>query len=130
MKILLTIFTLVFTLMLSTTSFAEWTSSVIGFEGDTLYVDVETIRKHDGYVYYWSLIDFLKPSPQGYLSSGRYHQVDCEIFRIKVLSYVFHQQPMGRDVGDSHSPKNPEWKYPPPGSMDEVLLQQVCRFTQ
>jgi hypothetical protein len=130
MKTLLTIFTLVFTLMFSSTSFAKWTEAVIGVEGDIYYVDIETIRKHDGYVYFWSLMDYLRPSPQGQLSVKKYHQVDCEIIRMKVLSYVFHQQPMGRDAGETSSPKNPEWKYPPPGSVEEVLLQQVCRVTE
>ena len=130
MKTLLTIFTLVFTLMFSSTSFAKWTEAVIGVEGDIYYVDIETIRKHDGYVYFWSLMDYLKPSPQGHLSTEQYWQGDCKIFRMQVLSYVFHQQPMGRDIGETYSPENPEWVYPRPSSLDEVLLQQVCRVTE
>ena len=61
MKTLLTIFTLAFTLMFSSTSFAEWTKVNKSVIGNTYYVDFERIKKHDGYIYYWEVIDFLKP---------------------------------------------------------------------
>ena len=48
MKILLTIFTLAFTLMFSSTSFAEWTEVSKNIRGDTFYVDFERIRKAMG----------------------------------------------------------------------------------
>ena len=58
MKTLLTITTLVFTLMLSSTSFAEWTEvSNNMVEQNTYFVDFERIRKVDGFVYFWDLTD-------------------------------------------------------------------------
>ena len=94
---------------------------------DTYYVDFERIRKVDGYVYYWMLIDFLKPiTSEMLLSSKMYNQGDCKLFRLKTLSFVHHKQPMGRDTGDSNSPKNPEWVYPPPNSSHETILKAVC----
>jgi len=53
MKTLLTIFTLIFTLMFSSSSFAGWTAIDKDAVG-TDYVDFERIRKHDGFVYYWT----------------------------------------------------------------------------
>ena len=126
MKFLLTIFTLVFTVMFSSTSFAEWTKVSESVSGNTFYVDFERIRKHGGYVYFWMLGDHLKPSKHGILSIKYYRQGDCKLFRVKPLSYVFHKQPMGRDTGDSKNRKNPEWKYPSPNSVDEELLKLVC----
>ena len=126
MKTLLTISTLVFTVMFSSTSFAEWTKLARNAGGDDLYVDFERIRKHSGYVYYWELLDRLKPSSSGDLSSKAYVQGDCELFRVKRLSYVFHKQPMGRDAGDSATDKNPEWHYPSPNSLNEIILESVC----
>ena len=130
MKTLLTIFTLVFTLMFSSTSFAEWTEVSKNIRGDTFYVDFERIRKHGGYVYYWDLLDYVTPTETGRLSSSSYNQGDCEIFRIRTLSHISHNQPMGRDVGETYTPKNPEWVYPRRGSVDEGILQRVCRFTE
>ena len=131
MKILLTISTLAFTLMFSSTSFAEWTEVSKNIRGDTFYVDFERIRKVDGYVYYWQLTDLLKPTQElGVLSAEIYHEGDCNLFRFKVLSNVFHQQSMGRDVGKTFSPKNPEWEYPRPTSVTEIVLNTVCRVAE
>jgi len=129
MKILLTIFTLVFTLMFSSTSFAEWTEVGKSEDGTTFYVDFERIRKHDGYVYFWFLLDH-KLDEYGDLSFKRYQQGDCDLFRYKVLQYVYHKQPMGRDVGEMSEPHNKDWRYPPPYSGDETTLKQVCRITE
>ncbi|MBI37020.1 MAG: hypothetical protein CL568_05495 [Alphaproteobacteria bacterium] len=127
MKKLTLIFTLIFsTVMFSSTSFAGWTKVSKNVSGDTFYVDFERIRKHGGYVYFWGLSDYLKPTETGLLSGKRYHQGDCKLFRFKKLSYSFHNEPMGRDTGDSFSPKNPEWKYPPPNSSMEEILKTVC----
>ena len=127
MKKLTLIFTLlVSTVMFSSPSYAEWAKVTEGVKsGNTFYVDFERIRKHDGYVYFWSLTDRLKPY-LGTLSVKIYNQGDCKLFRFKKLSYVFHNQPMGRGTGDSSSPKNPEWIYPSPNSVDEGILKSVC----
>ena len=117
---------LTFSVMFSSTSSAEWTRLGESVDGTTFYVDYERIRKHGGYVYFWMLGDYLKPTKFENFSSKRYQQGDCKLFRLKFLSYVHHKQPMGRDTGDSYSPKNPEWIYPPPNSIDEYILKSVC----
>ena len=116
---------LTFTVMFSSTSYAGWTR-VVSAGGNTHYVDFERIRKHDGYVYYWMLQDYLKPNEYGYLSGESYTQGDCELFRVKWLSYVHHKQPMGRDVGEANSPNDPEWVYPGPNTGLEAILKYVC----
>ena len=94
--------------------------------GDIFYVDFERIRKVDGYVYYWMLSDYLKPSPYGDLSYKTYNQGDCKLFRYKTLTGVSHKEPMGGGTGDSISPENPEWIYLPPNSVIETTLKSVC----
>ena len=95
-------------------------------EGDTFYVGYDRIRKHDGYVYWWGLLDYLKPDKWGDLSSKTYHQGDCKLFRIKYLSFSYHKEPMGRGIGEISSPKNQEWQYPPPHSVIETILKSIC----
>ena len=126
MKFLLTIFTIVFTIMFSSSSFAEWTRLGKNIDGNTIYVDFEGVRKHGGFVYWWDLIDYLKPTKSGKLSDKTYNEGDCELFRFQRLSFVFHDQPMGRDTGNSFSPKKTEWEYPSPGTVNEKILKQVC----
>jgi hypothetical protein len=91
---------------------------------NTFYVDFEIIRKHDGFVYWWELGDYLKPQ-MGYLSAKSYNQGDCKLFRLKVLSYSWHKEPMGGGTGITvNIPDN--WRYPNPKSIDEYKLKSVC----
>jgi hypothetical protein len=108
MKTLLTIFTLVFTLMFSSTSFAEWTKVSDSADGDTHYVDFERMRKVDGYVYYWVVTDLLKPDKDGDFSYKAYIQGDCKLFRVKYLSTSYHKEPMGGGTGQTFK-VNLEW---------------------
>ena len=94
--------------------------------GDTFYVDFERIRKHDGFVYFWILEDLLKPDNQGHLSVEMYHQGDCKLFRLKILSFSFYKKQMGGGTGLPYNPKNPEWTYPRPKSVNEIELKKVC----
>ena len=125
MKSLLTITTLVFTLMFSSTSFADWTK-VDESEIGNHYVDFDKIRKQDGFVYFWTLFDLLKPDPDGDLSYKNYKQGDCKLFRFKSLSFSFHKEPMGGGTGYVQEPVKKGWKYPSPDSVNEIILKDVC----
>ena len=130
MKKLTFLTTLILTVMFSSTSFGEWTNVGKNVKGTTYYVDFERIRKHDGYVYWWDLGDYLKPDKWGTLSGKVYNQGDCKLFRFKALNYSHHKEPMGKGIGDSKSPKNPEWKYPHPNSSSEIILKRICRYAK
>ena len=96
-------------------------------KGMTSYVDFERIRKVDGFVYYWTLSDYLKPTPFGDLSMKVYNQGDCKLFRFKFLSFSFHKEPMGIGTSSTTSNKpDKEWRYPTPNSSLETLLKTVC----
>ena len=129
MKTLLTISTLVFTLMFSSTSFAEWTKMGEDVDsGTTYYVDFERMRKHGGHVYYWELFDFIKPREYGELSTKIYVQGDCKLFRFKSLSYSFHKEPMGGGTGNVITPKgeNADWSYISPITVEEIFQKKLC----
>ena len=115
--------------MFSSPSYSEWTKLFSTGGGvNTIYIDLKNIRKHNEYIYYWTLSDYLKPiTSKNLLSSKRYQQGDCNIFRFKVLSYVYHQQPMGKDVGESDEPVNKKWRYPSPSDGDALVLKLVCK---
>ena len=126
MKKLTLIFTLlVSTLMFSSASYAEWRGGAAGPNGHKFYVDFERIRKHDGYVYYWHLIDFLKPQ-NGFLSIKVYSQGDCKLFRLKILSVSLHKEPMGGGTSEVENKPVKEWRYPSPDTPNEVMLKAVC----
>ena len=73
MKTLLTVFTLVFIEMFSSTSFAGWKK----VETNSLWT-LRELKKHDGFVYFWGLYDYLKTNKYGNLSDKVSHQGDGE----------------------------------------------------
>ena len=115
------------TVMFSSSSYAGWTAVTVDINGNIHYVDFERIRKHDGYVYYWRLRNYLVPDEDGDLSSKVYKQGDCKLFRNMRLSSSYHTQPMGEGTPStiSNKPKK-EWTYPSPDSVAEIVLKQVC----
>jgi hypothetical protein len=124
MKYITILIALTFSVMFASASYAGWTEVSENVRG-TVYVDFERIRKHDGYVYFWELGDYLKPDKFGDLSSKGYHQGDCKLFRYKTLSYSFHKEPMGGGTDVVEYPDE-EWTYSPPNSSFETVLKKVC----
>ena len=113
------------------TSFAGWTGVSINVDGTTFYVDFERIGKHSGYIYYWQLLDRLKPTEYGTLSDKTYIQGDCKKFRYKWLSGTFHKGPMGGGiVSETSNTPEKEWTYPPPDSVVEVTLKSICQYAR
>ena len=130
MKKLLTIPILLFTLIFSTTSYAEWTLVGGNDRGTSYYVDFERIKKHDGYIYFWVMSDFLIPAPTGEMSAIIYHQGDCKIFRLKRLSYLFYKESEGKGNSETKNPPNPEWDYASPNSSTEGILKTLCDWVK
>lgn len=127
MKQLLTALTLAFavSVVFVSPSRADWTLVSENYSG-TFYVDLERIRKHDGYVYWWRLINYFKPNPNGNLSFKIYSEGDCKVFRFKDLSFSAHKEPMGKGAsGDPFTPPD-SWFYPAPRSPNELSLKAIC----
>ncbi|MFL2814749.1 MAG: surface-adhesin E family protein [Candidatus Puniceispirillales bacterium] len=100
---------------------------VIGdWKGNTYYLDFDRIRKYDGYVYYWSLTDYLKPNKYGYLSGKIYWQGDCKLVRGKPLTFSHYKDPMGEGTGETNSLQNAGWINHKPNTPSEKSLISVC----
>jgi hypothetical protein len=125
MRQLLIIPVLFLTVMFSSPSYAKWTK-VASSSGDTSYVDFERIRKVDGYVYYWELLDRLKPTESGTFSSVVYNQGDCKLFRWKMLSLTIYKRPKAEGTGKTFNFNDNDWRYPPPESVAERIVKSVC----
>ena len=117
---------LTFSVMLPSTSFSCWTEVLEDGVGNTYYVDFERIRKAEGHIYVWSLLDRDKPNHVGYFSTQVYRKIDCTLSRFKILSYSFHEAGMGRGNGTPLITKSPVWVYPPSNSSTELILKSIC----
>ena len=90
--------TLVILIMFSSNCFAAWKQVDENDIGNIYYVNFKSIKKHDEYLNFWRLTDYLKPNKSGILSTKAYNQVDCKKYRYKTLRYSFHKKPMGGGV--------------------------------
>ena len=122
MKYLLIIFTLVF----SPTSFADWTMVSKSENGRIYYVDLERIRKVDGFIYFWQMSDYLIKDKYGDLSNKVYIKADCELFRYQNLKFYFHKEPMARGDAEIEDSEDLSWNYATPNSNIEAALITVC----
>jgi|APSaa5957512535_1039671.scaffolds.fasta_scaffold55786_4 hypothetical protein len=127
MKTLTLILALTFSVMLSSTSFADW-KKVTEDAHATYYVDFEGIRNRGQIIYWWNLTNYLLPDPVGDFSNKTYVQGNCKLFRIKYLSYIHYKRPMGAGIGRDNIKKEPEWHSPHP--IYKKILKSVCAYAK
>ena len=127
------VLTLLFSILFSITIFpvpsnAEWTKVFKNDAGNTFFIDFERILNKDGFIYFWSLIDRQSENHLGYLSTQVYRQTDCKMSSFKILKYSFHEKQMGNESGTSLETKNPNWAFPSPSSVEELLVKTICKY--
>ena len=93
--------------------------------GDNYYGEINTIKENDGSIYWWFLVDNMKPHQQGYISFRGYQEVDCGRNRSKTLQYVFYKEPMGVSEIGRMTPTD-EWEYSTTDSMGYNMVRWVC----
>ena len=120
---------LLFSILISFNSYGEWREIVKNTEGDIFYVDLDTVKGHGGYVYFWNWIEYLKPMPSGYIGGIVYFQGDCGAYQQKGLTASYYKNPMLKDQGDSFTPPD-EWIYTPPNSTFRYVLDYVCDYVK
>jgi hypothetical protein len=130
MKNLIIVSALLFSLMFSATSFARWTNIIRNHGGTTFYLDVLRIAKNDRYVYFWELIDYLKPTENGVLSHQVFAQGDCKLIKKRTVSFSSYKKPMGAGNGIPYEPKNSKWVKPSPGSAMETMVKSACELAR
>ena len=122
--------TLLFSILISFNSYGEWSEVSIGVSsGNTTYLDNDTIREKDGYVYFWSLQDRVKPNDYGDMSIKTYWQGDCDLKKMRSLTNIFFPQPMGEGIPETDYPPR-EWQYQSPGSVGEGFLDYACDYVK
>ena len=119
---------LLFSLMLSFNSYGEWTKITKSADkGDTWYVDINSIKERDGYVYWWDMVDYLKPNKYGDMSDKSYGYVNCSSMGHQYLQMTFYKHSMGSGESETITPPS-GWHYASPDSVSEVLLDFVCKY--
>jgi hypothetical protein len=119
---------LLFSILISFNSYGEWVEVAKDTDGDTFYIETSAIKERNGYVYYWTLADFVIPVT-GFWSSKMYKQGECGINRFKVLSMLAYKQSMGK--GDNKEIRGDDkWHYPEPDNVKSTLLNYACNYVK
>ena len=97
------------------------------------YIDTDSIKKIGGYVYAWGMID-LDETTDNFSSGGFsvlsvkfYDQIQCDIGRVKRLNYTFYNGNYGTGRNITDVPKDPEWSYVAPGTIEETIKNFACK---
>ena len=102
--------------------------------GDSFYVDVDDIKKSNGHIYYWNLINFIKPSKNGTYSHISEYKVNCKDGKQTWLSNTFYDQFMAK--GKKITQRIPVWNHYgstlnevrslTPDSIEDKIMKFAC----
>jgi len=129
MKKITILLVIIFTFLFTTTSWGDWSYVAKNVSGDKYYYDKDRVRKSGKYLYFWKLVDVIKPV-YGDLSSTTYIELDCSIFRTKDLKFQTYNKSMGEGKMTSDMTPPDEWKYPKINSVVEFFYKQICWIHQ
>lgn len=122
--------TLLFSLLLSFNSYAEWIYIDKEKNSDAeIYVLTESIEVEDGYVYWTYLNNYSKPrSEYNIMGLAIFRGADCENNRYVNIESQMFQGSMGSEpFGDRLKPEQ-EWTTPTSGQIDEKIFNFVCEY--
>ena len=122
---------LLFSMFVSLTAYGEWFHMIDDPQSNSYYIEIETIRENGGYVYYWTLVDYIDPSIAGGMYSTKwYFQGDCALGRTKSLTFIAYKQHMGIGNEMARDSSATNWKYPAPDTAEGMWLEVVCDYIQ
>ena len=103
----------------------NWKKVTESKKGHSFYVDVDSIKKHNGLVYYWLLADYLEPTSDGDNSSISKWRVDCGEEKETLLNTTWYSQLMGK--GKILQEDTVSWdRYPKPKSFRYKIMKFAC----
>ena len=112
---------------LGTLASADYIIIASSSTGDDFYVEVDSIKKHSGYVYFWEIIDQLIPDDYGNISTEAYIEAVCDGPRkTRRLTNHFYAKPMAEGPRTESFTNPSDWRYVRPGSVSEAVLDFVC----
>ena len=120
---------LLFSILISLNSYGQLVKVTEDNNGGVYYIYTDTIKEHDGYIYWWELSDFLTPFSSEYISAKAYKKGVCEI-KVQNLLYIYYYESMGKGKSENYRPDNPKWNYPSPDSINEGLMSFACDYVK
>ena len=109
--------------------FADYNWKKIGnnIDGDVSYVDLSSIKKVGNNIFYFNLMDYIKPTNQGDLSAKNYFEVNCLDLSFRYIKDFYYKEPMGNGEYTTFDEIG-EWKNNTKGSIGEDAREFVCNY--
>ena len=104
---------------------AKWEKITQGYDGNSIYIDLDSIEKKENRVYYSNLIDFLESNKNSYSVVSKF-KVDCGEEQMSWLSTTYFSQPMGKGEIISKSTVK-QIRLPQTDTIARAELFFVCR---
>ena len=106
---------------------AKWEKITQGYNGNSIYIDLDSIEKKESRVYYSNLIDFLEPKQKGYSVVSKF-KVDCGEEQMSWLSTTYFSQQMGKGEITSTSTVK-QIRLPQTDTLARAELLFVCNWS-
>ncbi len=115
-------------ILISLNSYGEWIK-INNADSGSQYIDTNSIKESNGYVYFWELGDWAQPRLKVYQSAAAYTQADCKVYRHKNLTLIFYKEQMGKGPGKEIEGLD-KWKYPAPNTIGYSALNYICEYVK
>ena len=98
----------------------------------TEYFEVDSIKKVNGIIYVWSMIDYTEAKEDGNLSTKYYSKYDCKKKKYKIITIVNYKTNMGKGRDFKYSKNitsesnDSDWIFPLVKEDDYVKLRFLC----
>ena len=103
----------------------NWKKVTKSKDGDSIYADTSSIKKHNGFVCYWELIDLLEPALGANSAISKY-KVDCGVEKVTCSTDTYYSQLNGK--GEIVFEDNPnKIDYPKPRQIGHISMEFACK---
>ncbi len=99
------------------------------------YIEIDSVKKRNDFIYLWSMLDYKKPNISGNLSVKYYSKYNCSKMKYKIISIIEYTTSMGKGrnftytknlTNETDESTELNWKQPLPDSPDYDRLVYVC----
>ena len=105
-----------------------WKLVVSNSDGSN-YTDWNNLKRDEDFVYFWELVDFSSPFPNGTLSIKAHRKADCNDNRVQNLHLISYSENMGLGEVISDTNYQRDWELVPEKSIAATSILEVCNFT-
>ena len=119
-----------FILFFSTSSYSDWRFITDNIRGDKFYSDLEKAKRKDNFIYYWRLVDLIKPLSHGVFSVKSYIEVDCVSSLERTLAVYYYNDSMGDGEIVSHTNTASKWSTPKQTSTQHLFSKIMCEIVK